>query len=164
MDTICDYIYTKYHIPNPNRSLHHYAMFVPSKQIVGVRNLSYGVNQNISFRSIPSTHAEMEAMKRIERWKRCPKKVDLIVLRYTKNGVLGDSRPCYHCIAFLESSRININWVYYSNKQGSITKIKFSHLAFNKENTAHISSGMKYKLYGDKYKESSDKMKDFFYN
>lgn len=56
-------------------------------------------------------------------------KYDLMVLRLTKTGTLGYSRPCKECLMRLKKSRININYVYYSQTDQSIGVEKFSSMA-----------------------------------
>jgi hypothetical protein len=106
-------------------------------------------NENIT------THAEMDACKKIIHFieskvmKR--NRLDLIVLRINKNGNLCESAPCFHCTRFLHSkniqSRITMNNIYYSNKNGKITSIKFTEWLHqqNKNETKHISTCWKHR-------------------
>jgi cytidine deaminase len=126
----------------------------------GVKKLAYGVNNTSRFHNIPSTHAEMEAMQKIYNWKNRPKIVNLVVVRYSKHGTLGESRPCFHCLTFLAASQINIDMVYYSNERGEMVKEKFSHMIESKFETARITSGMKHKIYGKGWKTAPHHMKD----
>ena len=61
---------------------------------------------------------------------------DYLVVRYSKNGVLGESRPCYHCITSIQNfPDLKIKNVYYSrNFNGSnvIHKEKIKDMLDNK--------------------------------
>jgi hypothetical protein len=121
----------------------------------GVKKAVYGINNTHEFRHIPSTHAEMEAMVRLFRFMKRRgidknTSFDLTVIRFSKNGTLGESRPCHHCITFLESSKLNINRVYYSTEDGIIVNEKFSDMVATKFDKAYISSGMKLKIFRKK--------------
>ena len=43
---------------------------------------------------------------------RKPKKVSMLVMRFTKNGLTGNARPCYHCLKMMKE--IGIEKIYYS--------------------------------------------------
>jgi len=71
------------------------------------------------------------------------RKMNLIVIRTTKTGILGNSAPCYHCTKFLsENNSIKIDKLYYSNSDGEIECIKFTDWV--KIGQTHISEGWKY--------------------
>jgi hypothetical protein len=94
-----------------------------------------------------STHAEMDALKRLDnliRVKKCKKqKMDLIVIRVNKSGNLCESAPCFHCTKELsKSSVVSIKRLYFSRSDGSITCIKFTDWLENKD--YHISKGWKW--------------------
>lgn len=95
-----------------------------------------------------TTHAEMDALRRLDLIipnKRCKKKsrMDLIVLRINKSGNLCESAPCFHCTKELsETNIININKLYFSRADGTITCVKFSEWV--KNGTAHISKGWRW--------------------
>lgn len=91
------------------------------------------------------THAEIDALKKMESLIRCKKiknnkKMDLIVIRVRKNGDLAESAPCKHCTIQLTLNKmISINNLYYSRNDGSITCIKFNE--WSKNNPKHVSKG-----------------------
>ncbi len=68
------------------------------------------------------------------------RELDMIVVRYSNDGQLCQSRPCYHCLRTLTNSNIRIKNVYYSVKDG-ICKEKFSEM-FASDLTS-VSSGMR---------------------
>ena len=88
-----------------------------------------------------STHAEMSALMHLKRskfgknkyWNKGKISVDLVVLCITKTGKLRMSKPCEHCIKkLIECTNIKINYVYYSNRDSLITKIRFNKLIITK--------------------------------
>ena len=108
-----------------------------------------GENCNKSFRGNKKikTHAEMNALQKLKRLitygKIKNKKMDLIVLRATKNGMLCDSAPCYHCTQMLSiNTCIRINNLYYSCGDNTITCIKFKDWV--SMGTKHVSKGWKH--------------------
>lgn len=76
-----------------------------------------------------TTHAEMEALKRLDgrcRHTRRRKKINLIVLRVNKSGELCNSKPCGKCIEYMAGLKnYRINKVYYSDENGGIVAKKF---------------------------------------
>lgn len=83
-------------------------------------------------------HAEhlsyLKLMKKLSLFGRHLKKTkyDLMVLRFTKTGTLGYSRPCKECLMRLRKSNIRINNVYYSESiqnEQLISVEKFSSMA-----------------------------------
>ena len=89
----------------------------------------------------------MDALNRVKNLLRCKKikknKMNLVVLRINKTGELCESAPCFHCTKELaENSFIQIDKLYYSRFDGSITCIKFD--KWVKCGTCHISKGWKW--------------------
>lgn len=91
---------------------------------------------------MPTTHAEINAINKVKNYKNIPKKIDLLVVRFTKTGLLAESKPCYHCVQSMLQSNLNIINVYYSTQNG-IIKEKMHKLANDK--TVCFSSGMRFK-------------------
>ena len=93
------------------------------------------------------THAEMDALNKAKSLLRCGKmkknKMNLIVLRVNKVGRLAESAPCFHCTKELtENNFIQIDKLYYSRSNGSITCVKFDEWV--NSGTCHISKGWKW--------------------
>jgi cytidine deaminase len=92
-------------------------------------------------------HAEIDALQRMVELLRCKKikknKMNLIVLRVNKSGNLCESAPCYHCTMFLKKNNdINIDKLYFSRGDGSITCMKFDD--WYNHGDLHVSKGWKY--------------------
>lgn len=90
------------------------------------------------------THAEMDALNKVKGLLKCQKikknKMNLIVIRVSKLGELGESAPCFHCTQELANNEhIQINKLYYSRADGSITSVKFSDWVSC--GTSHVSKG-----------------------
>jgi deoxycytidylate deaminase len=45
------------------------------------------------------------------------KKINIFVIRFHKNGVIANSRPCYNCLKMMKD--LNVNKVYYSSGYGN---------------------------------------------
>ena len=89
----------------------------------------------------------MEVLQKAKSLIRCKKmkksKMDLVVIRINKSGKLCESAPCYHCTKELsQDSVININKLYYSRADGTITCVKFSD--WLEYGTSHVSKGWKF--------------------
>lgn len=106
---------------------------------------SYGENQynSPSDSTCSSIHAEANAMKKLlplPRQKKL-KKVDLLVIRVSKNGQYGNSKPCIHCILNLHKNLpdkgYSLRDVYYTDEAGEIVSIRFNELMY--ETNHHVS-------------------------
>ena len=102
-------------------------------------------NQEKSGKTI---HAEHDAISKLpNRNKKSLKKINILVIRTTKTGKLSSSKPCYNCIMDMlhipPKRGYRINWVYYSNEDESISRIKLSEL-YN-SGDYHYSAYYKYR-------------------
>jgi cytidine deaminase len=94
-----------------------------------------------------TVHAECAAINKLpNRFNKATKKINILVIRTTKTGKLSTSKPCYNCIMNMNNDAprkgYKIEWVYYSNEDGSISKEKLSTLS---RGNFHISSFYKYR-------------------
>ena len=62
-------------------------------------------------------------MKKLQ-YKKIKNSMDLIVIKLTKSGKFGDSRPCLTCLKSMRGLRIK--HVYYSTSNGTIEKENFN--------------------------------------
>ena len=74
--------------------------------------------------------------------------LNLVVIRVNNQGLLCESKPCMHCLRFLDknikSKGYKIKNIIYSTRDSRIVKKKFKFLL---NNTSHISRGIKlYKI------------------
>jgi hypothetical protein len=94
------------------------------------------------------THAEMDALNKVKGLLKCQKikktKMNLMVIRVNKRGDLCESAPCFHCTKELvnNSDFVQIDKLYYSRSDGSITCVKFKDWVCS--GTSHISKGWKW--------------------
>lgn len=102
-----------------NKHLHACAIIKRNKVI------SYGIPRF-------DIHAEEDACMRCDNLK----KSKVIVIRISKEGYLKDSRPCAFCQQILYES--GAKYVYYSNKEGGITKEKIADMKNNYISPARI--------------------------
>ena len=111
----------------------------------GMKKLASGRNSIMIDYQTLSIHAEDDGMNnliRINRYKRKLKpkeKIDILVIRLSKTGVLGPSRPCRSCLLRLAKSPFPINHIYYSNGTEEICREKFKDM-YNSPLT-YMSSG-----------------------
>jgi pyrimidine deaminase RibD-like protein len=95
-----------------------------------------------------SCHSERRALKHasyLQGGKKKGKKMSftLVVLRFSRTGLLGSSRPCANCIQALQKSSkyIRIKEVIYSTEDGGLKREKFSELT---KDLSFVSSGFRY--------------------
>jgi hypothetical protein len=93
----------------------------------GGKKLTLTSNLIVNESSLPSLHAEHLSYLKLIRSHRFNKntKYDLMVLRFTRSGTLGFSRPCRECLHRLKKSNIRIKDVYYSLADQTIGVEKF---------------------------------------
>lgn len=129
-------------VPRHDDSIQHFAIFF-KKGASEKETLTIGENQIVgrSAHFFMSTHAEIDALNKLKSKKFVSTKnrFDLMVIRISKTGILGESRPCFHCLETLENSGIKIHNVYYSTKNGTLAKERFS--AMKKSEKTVYSSG-----------------------
>jgi deoxycytidylate deaminase len=109
-------------------------------RVVG-KKVVYGKSSLVKQYNTPSLHAEIDAYKKLPRYY-AGKELNMIVVRFSNEGKLCQSRPCFHCLQTLSNSGIRIKNVYYSN-DGEMCKEKFSTMMESELTT--ISSGMRMK-------------------
>ena len=103
-----------------------------------------------AFPSIPvSLHAEISALRHIPKSKH-REEYNLLVLKITKDGLLTNSKPCYHCIKqLMRASNIHIKNVFYTGlNPGIIQCISFKELVrlVNNGSYNYISSGYRSRM------------------
>lgn len=109
-----------------------------------MKKVAIGVNSNYKKGIMPSTHAEADALKKVSRKKNIPKMIDIVVIRCSKEGIIGESRPCYHCILTMSKSRLNIKNIYYTTRNGEMVKEELCEMIKHPDKS-YISSGIKQK-------------------
>jgi len=103
----------------------HYAVIFKSyKNAVWQDKISFGYSRVETKNFMCSTHAEVDAIDKIKHWRNMPKSVDLFVIRLSKDGCIGESKPCKHCILLIKKAKINIKYIYCSNSNGKIIKLR----------------------------------------
>lgn len=122
----------------------HVALFVPTGTKPSIRDIKASAGINTPREPVPGvpydTHAEKDALTKfmrssVYRHKVNEKgmKIDLIVLCFTASGQLRMSKPCNLCIKMMSDiankKKIIVKNVYYSTRNGTITKEKFGEVA-----------------------------------
>jgi hypothetical protein len=139
-----------------NGASNHIAVFVSSVANGGIdiSSLGYGrvvIGEN-STRALYSnkkitTHAEMDALIKVDSLIKCKKlkkntRLNLIVIRINRSGLLRESAPCFHCSKELaKRNNIIIDKLYFSRTNESITCIKFDE--YINYFTPYVSRGWK---------------------
>lgn len=123
----------------------HYAIFFPKNTHTLYNKLVIGQCDIRKTSGLPSRHAEHAALVKLVKMRNRPEIVNLLVIRFSKSGILGSSRPCYNCIKRLEAyaSRYNIKIanIYYSTNDGTIES---ENLKFMKDSyKTYIANGFK---------------------
>jgi cytidine deaminase len=90
-----------------------------------------------------SIHAEINAVMKLPSLPRNKKlkKIDLLVIKVSKTGVLGSSKPCLNCLQKLNTIVITRGYhlvkIHFSTQGGEIKSKKFIELLY--EDDPHIS-------------------------
>lgn len=81
-----------------------------------------------------SVHAEDSVMRKFFRKNKFKRvitmneTIDILVVRLTKTGQWGYSRPCHDCILKMTRSLYKINTVYYTDHDGNIISEKINNM------------------------------------
>lgn len=109
------------------------AFYKANKNVLKKANiLSFGFNKMGDINgNEPGIHAEHDAinkLKPLNRKKRL-ESINLLVIRFSKNNKLQNSKPCANCIQTMkilpEKKGYKIRNIYYSNDNGEIVKSNF---------------------------------------
>ncbi len=94
-----------------------------------------------------SLHAETDAIGKAASNRRIKDRdrLDLIVIRVSPTGLIGQSKPCYTCIQQIAKARFRISKVYYSNAEGDIICENINQMIRSLK-TIHIGFGLREKL------------------
>jgi cytidine deaminase len=94
--------------------------------------MTFGTNLKKEIPYTRTIHAETDALYRLplRNNRKKLKSINICVIRMSKTGKLGNSKPCYHCISTLmdEAPKMGyrIEWILYSNESGEIEKCKLN--------------------------------------
>lgn len=110
--------------------------------------ICFGVNSFKTNMDLPGVHAEIDAARNLPFRSGAPKPITLCVVRLSHTGKLSQSKPCAHCIAMVNRVALKrgyrIQWVVYSNMDGSLERIRFTNL--ENEPVKHISTYYRFRL------------------
>lgn len=94
-----------------------------------------------------STHAEENALKRYLKISNAPKKIDILVVRFSKKNRMGISRPCRHCLLRInEACRtygVSVGRIFYSTNGDIIVSEKFNRML--ESDRTYTSNGFSFK-------------------
>lgn len=108
-----------------------------------------------SVHSASTIHAEVNGLQQLEQNNRCGRfkvtVVDALVIRSSKIGVVGYSRPCMGCILRMMHSRIEIMDIHYSDGNGSYLVERLTNM---------YSSPLTRRSYGDRRRLNLNKSRE----
>jgi hypothetical protein len=99
-----------------------------------MKKVASGSSSKMLKHQTTSIHAEddgMNKLDRVNRFKRTLRskdKVDVLVVRLSKSGVIGYSRPCRNCLIRLNKSSYPINHIYYTDTTTTIVRERFTNM------------------------------------
>lgn len=115
----------------------------------GMKKVAMGRSTTMINHPTNSIHAEdagMNKLNSINNFRRIltrKDKIDIFVIRITKTGVVGNSRPCRNCINRLSKLSYKINHVYYTTNEGDIVRERFKDMPHSP--LTKLSSGDRHK-------------------
>ncbi len=105
-------------------------VLLSSNSMPGIKRAQYG-----------SLHSEIAVFYKWLHLNYQYRRINMVVIRVNNNGDLLMSKPCNNCINRLQKLckqyNIHINYIYYSDSTGNITREKFYRLINN--DSKHIS-------------------------
>ena len=107
-----------------------------------MKNPIVGVNRMV--RIGVSEHAEMNAVRLNKTLQFSTEKCNMLVVRLSNTGQIGESRPCCQCLQRLQKYSSNIKWVYYSTSEGRIVREQLRYM-LDSEKT-YVSYGERRRL------------------
>jgi tRNA(Arg) A34 adenosine deaminase TadA len=93
-----------------------------------------------------SLHAETNAIRKAasNRSIKNNTSVDLVVIRVSSTGIIGQSKPCYQCMHQISKARFRISKIYYSTASGDIACENINQLL--RTSIVHIGFALREKL------------------
>ena len=93
--------------------------------------MSFGMNFKMEQPYVRTIHAEANALNKLPlRNNKKLKPIHLCVIKTSKTGKLGNSKPCFHCISKLledaPKKGYRVEWIFYSKESGEIEKCKLN--------------------------------------
>jgi tRNA(Arg) A34 adenosine deaminase TadA len=153
---ICSHMFEKYG-PSGRPETYHICAFFNLKD----NKIIMGENSMRKHPRCPiSTHAEMDVLRKVFKQtqtlsnssSRRIDRYDVLVIRVSKTGKLGASRPCYHCINSMQNNPfVKIRNVYYSVNNGQIVRERLEDMLNSSLTT--ISTGWRVRTNKTRYGE-----------
>ena len=109
----------------------HLSLLIFNNKIIeyGINNINN--NKNKQFFTI---HSEINLINKYKRSQnKLKKNKKLIVIRLSKNGTIGNSKPCINCIKILRKymKQLNINYIVYSNENSKLVELSYKDMSNN---------------------------------
>lgn len=126
---------------NNNKYLHKHVSFLVDAKNGNI--LSYGFNYYLNSTKFPfSLHSEVNVVNKYYKkslTKNLMKiKKNLFVIKLSKIGFIGNSKPCIHCANFLYNNfdNIKLSKIYYSTRQKNLEELSKQDLTLKQFKTA----------------------------
>lgn len=115
--------------------------------------VAYGANKHYDMNR--TTHAEHDAILKLpyRKDKKHCKLINVAVIKTSKTGYLGYSKPCFNCMLNMKELAplmgYKIKWIYYSDENGELQRTKLKDLFSDGDfhlSSYYRNSGYKHKL------------------
>lgn len=135
IDNIVNNILNKRHMHTETK---HYAVIL--------QKLTFGENYIVNT-PLGSIHAEHDVLIKYTKNIKYKdnKKIDILVVRFSKSGIIGKSRPCKNCIQRMIKIKkkciVDIRYIYYSIDENNIVRERLDDMIDSP--LTYVSSGMR---------------------
>lgn len=137
-----------FNLENTYQAVNHITFLVNKKS---KKIITYGFNFYFKTKTFPfSLHSEINTINKYYKNKHKPNELNskkiLIIIKISKIGIIGDSKPCYHCANYIYNNYNNLNLqeIYYSTKNNTLELLTKEDL-INKK--FKLSAGFKKRIY-----------------
>lgn len=116
-----------------NKYLHKHISFIINSKSNEV--ITYGFNYYLNGNKFPfSLHSEVNAINKHYKKKLTKNilkvKKDLVIIKLSKTGIIGNSKPCQHCANYIYNNfdNLKLDKIYYSTQQNTLEELTKSDL------------------------------------
>ncbi len=131
---------------NNNKYLHKHISFIVNSKNNEI--LNYGFNYYLNSNKFPfSLHSEVNAINKYYKKKLTKNLIKakkyLIIVKLSKIGIIGNSKPCKHCANFIYNNYDNMKFskILYSTQQNTLEELNKEDLT--NSSTFKIAAGFK---------------------
>lgn len=133
--------------PTIDKKANHFAIIFKKDELDCDKKLAFSTNfiptATTTMKSIHAEQGGLEKLAKLNKYRKLKRheKIDIVVIRMTYHGTLGNSRPCKGCILRMAkiNQNIKINNIYYSYAVDTFKKENFRDMYISDMN--RFSSG-----------------------